>query len=198
RTMQALNAANHAAALESLHVEIRLQTVVDLRAGEIGTLTLFPVVDLLVSVLAQQRADGPELARIGAALDVFDRDDSLRRRLLVRRAAALDLLHAPTRPSQTAYWAMTTSATGPLDVHQRIRLIDSYAPLIAAAAQPWPERLDAFGREAALSVQRHALGLATVRCATAVVAVERYRRDHGEQLPLRIDDLAPTYLSTSP
>ena len=38
----------------------------------------------------------------------------------------------------------------------------------------------------------------SIRAARVVVAIERYRREHRETMPARLDDLVPVYLAAVP
>jgi hypothetical protein len=85
--------------------------------------------------------------------------------------------------------------------------------MIRASVRPWPDRIDAviaaeypppfFPRvRAGGSIRRvveiSAEGLALLRAARMAVAVEQFQRDHAEQLPASVDELAPRYLSALP
>jgi hypothetical protein len=85
--------------------------------------------------------------------------------------------------------------------------------VISALDQPWPQRAGAVATlydaaKPALSEQFRLpdLGmssqmvndLALVRVARVAVAIERYRRDHAETMPGRLDDLVPGYLRALP
>jgi hypothetical protein len=74
-----------------------------------------------------------------------------------------------------------------------------------AMALPWPDRLDAVARLTGVdsllvtgTVAEGAGALALVRCTGAVIAIERYRRDHGGAVPARLAELVPAYLPSVP
>jgi hypothetical protein len=47
-------------------------------------------------------------------------------------------------------------------------------------------------------VNGSASALAALRALRIVVAIERYRRDHGDQMPADVDALVPAYLDSAP
>ena len=92
------------------------------------------------------------------------------------------------------------------------RRIDVLSAVLIALDQPWPERIDAVARvydtssssddrfrRPDVSVSQQIVDdLALVRAARVVVAIERYRREHRETMPPRLDDLVPAYLAAVP
>jgi hypothetical protein len=96
---------------------------------------------------------------------------------------------------------------------QMRRRAETLSTVIAVLDQPWPERAGAAARvyEALSSPPSELLrrpdvtmskqivdDLALVRVARTVVAIERYRREHGETMPARLDDLVPGYIDAVP
>jgi hypothetical protein len=92
-----------------------------------------------------------------------------------------------------------------------IHYLRDMAKLIAATQHPWPQPLDTTAAKmpllaekpvgllsgGAVFIRLTAETLALVRCTILTVAVERYRRKHGE-LPSSLDDLHPTYIDSLP
>ena len=95
--------------------------------------------------------------------------------------------------------------------HKSAQYLREMAQLIAAARRPWPEPLDIIvgnGNEstekssglissAAVFVRFTGETLASVRCTILAIAIERYRRSHGE-LPGSLDELFPIYIDSMP
>jgi hypothetical protein len=95
------------------------------------------------------------------------------------------------------------------------RQLEVFSRLLLAAQAPWPERIDRvvavgewpirYGNSPMdvpsflhSDMARQAQVVAIVRAARVVVAMERYRREHGEQLPARPQSLVPDYLPALP
>jgi len=109
--------------------------------------------------------------------------------------------------------SLPSSRWGRLRVRRAsVRYLRDMAKLIAAAHRPWPQPLDdAAVTNASLPTEKPtgllsdsgvfirltAETLALVRCTTLTIAVERYRRQHGE-LPAALDDLCPAYIDSLP
>ena len=91
------------------------------------------------------------------------------------------------------------------------RYLRDMAQLITAARRPWPEPLDAIVGNAvksgkkpskltsssAVLVRLTTQTLTVVRCTILAIAIERYRRSHGE-LPGSLDEVFPTYINSIP
>ena len=88
-----------------------------------------------------------------------------------------------------------------------------FSTLLNAADGPWPDRIDTVVAVGELPIPaftgdsrtilnslmvRLAQDVAVIRATRVVVAVERYRRAHGEALPARIEALVPDYLPALP
>jgi len=92
-----------------------------------------------------------------------------------------------------------------------VRYLRDMAWLITASRRPWPEPLDVIAGNASESTEKssrlissgatfaRSAGeiLAFVRCNTVAIAIERYRRCHGE-LPGSLDDICGTYIDSIP
>jgi hypothetical protein len=90
-----------------------------------------------------------------------------------------------------------------------VQYLRDMSRLIAAVRRPWPEPLDvmagglpepAKGRlitSGAAFIRLTSETLVAVRCAVLAIAVERYRRSHGE-LPRSLDDVAGAYIDSIP
>jgi hypothetical protein len=99
-------------------------------------------------------------------------------------------------------------------VHELNGALDTFAAMLEGAEAPWPQRIDnvivvgrlptrvpsgpGFRRDDSSLVESFVLRMVRplphLRSARIVVAIERYRRDHGEQMPGTLDALVPTYL----
>jgi hypothetical protein len=101
----------------------------------------------------------------------------------------------------------------PWVARQTNRQIEIFSKLVNAADGPWPQRIDrvvavgewpiVFGRTTSHDVLesfmlQYAQDLALVRAMRFVIAIERYRRTHGEQPPARAEELVPDYLTSLP
>lgn len=163
-------------------------------------------------VVAGSRPSAESLERLGQALAELDRDDSLSLHLQSLRTQLYQ--GSPARnPIGPQSWPAIL--TRPWAVHELNRGLDAFSAMLEAAEAPWPSRIDniiAVGRwpvpvASGLGLRRddpkqvELFVLSTVRrivhlrSARVVVAIERYRRDHGEQMPATLDALVPTHLS---
>jgi hypothetical protein len=89
--------------------------------------------------------------------------------------------------------------------------------MLAAASAPWPDRIDAISSADAHGLPPQYFGpgvitrqrleafvsgglrpMITNRAIRIAVAVERYRREHGEMLPETLQSLVPAYLPSVP
>ena len=204
RTLESARRGDANGAMASLYAEARLNRLLQDSAPQ-GMGYPWRLAAHLVETVERTRPDAPHLSRLADALVDLDADAGLRRYFVAHRAGLLEGL------ARGGGWR-------PLDLHRRSTLIDVDTELIAAADRPWPARLDAIGalaerrarawrlmhdpadlmNIAATLVEAEALNLAVVRSARSVIAVERYRRDHGEQTPAGLGDLVPEYLATLP
>jgi hypothetical protein len=166
-------------------------------------------------VLERTRPSQPSLALLAQAMAEADRDDILRAQFLVLRVELLQ-----RRPADP--WFIGPRArpilvvNRPLRTHQVVNQLEALDRLIQAASSPWPERIDAIGATDARAlagflgpgeVDRERLEavvtasvrpLAVNRAVRVAVAVERYRREHGEQVPSGVEALVPAYLDAVP
>lgn len=106
----------------------------------------------------------------------------------------------------------------PIYTHRIVNYLRAWAEFSDIAHKPWPQRAAlASGSMARYSAEKpkrplsgagmaamwfkQALrpdGLIHDRCSRTAVAIERYRRAHGEDLPAALTDLVPTYLAEIP
>ena len=170
----------------------------------------------VASVLERTRPTQPSLGLVAQALAEADRDDILRAQFLFLRAELLRrrpadpwFIGPPARP--------IFAINRPLVTHRVMRQLATLERLLEAASRPWPERINAIVATDARALAGFAFGpgevdrerlegdvsssvraLAVNRAMRIAVAVERYRRDHGEQLPPDVDALVPAYLDSTP
>lgn len=176
-------------------------------------------VTTMKSVLERTRLTAPSLPRIAEALAEADRDDILRAQflalrveLLRRRSADPWFIGPPGQP----IFAMNR----PLRTHRVVAQLVAIDRLLQAASTPWPDRIDAIANTDATALsalsgmafgpataERSSLeadvnttvrSLAVHRAMRIVIAVERYRRDHSEQMPPDVEALVPAYLDSVP
>jgi hypothetical protein len=169
----------------------------------------------VTEVLERTRPTQPSLALVAQALADADRDDILRAQFLFLRVEWLR-----RRPADP--WFIGPQArpifvvNRPLATHRVVSQLEALERLLEAANAPWPDRIDAivatdagaldfaFGPEEfdRVRVQRVVWNatrlLAVTRAMRIAVAVELYRRDHGESLPNDLNALVPTYLTSLP
>lgn len=91
----------------------------------------------------------------------------------------------------------------PFVAHRLHRSLTEYEQLIAAARQPWPQRIQAMS-DSMLAMSGVApddwdvLQVAGSRVAAVAVAAARYRAEHGSHWPATMSDLVPRYLDAAP
>lgn len=165
-------------------------------------------------VLQQTRPTEAVLAPLAQALADADHDDVLRNTFLFIR---MELLQS--RPANP--WFIPSRArplivvNRPLRTHRLVTQLDAFERMLAAASAPWPDRIDAIvntdprgltepffrtGTPETLAafVSSVLRPLLTNRAIRIAVAVERYRREHGEMLPETLQSLVPAYLPSVP
>ena len=193
-------------AVDSLYSEIRTARVMQ---GPPLIPSAWMVSDVK-RVVAASRPSAASLERLGQALAELDRDDSLTLHLQGLRAQFYQ--GAPARnPIGPHSWPALL--TRPWAMHELNGGLDAFSALLEAAEAPWPYRIDniiAVGRwpvrvpsgsglrrddpkQAELFVLSTVRQIVHLRSARIVVAIERYRRDHDEQMPATLDALVPTY-----
>ena len=170
----------------------------------------------VTAVLERTRPTQPSLALVAQALADADRDNILRVQFLFLR---VELLRR--RPADP--WFIGPQArpifviSRPLATHRVVKQLETLERLLEAATAPWPDRIDAIVTTDAGGLSGLAFGpelfdrvrvervvsnatrlLAVTRAMRIAVAVERYRRDHGELLPNDLQALVPTYLPAVP
>ena len=184
-------------AAESLYSEIRMNRPLDALFGAARMCA-----DLRI-VFAHVRLSRPALARLAAALAEIDREDSPKRELVKMRASFIDSERDARQDVLLRPWR----------THVMNRTLAGYAEMIRASNRPWPDRIDAIvaadyapslftarrprGLIRAI-VEAQAERLALVRAGRAVVAVERYEREHTDRPPTSVDALVPAYLAAAP
>src|SRR5262249_48485406 len=153
------------------------------------------------------KASAAALERLGAALDGLDDDRDLSRWLQELRRTALT---GPRGAYGNPHLGQRVFATllfleRPWATHVLNGQLDTFAHLIAAAESPWPDRIDRTiavgggdvfpatvpGSASIAPAQSPLEGLvlgsvsrtAAFRALRAAIAVERFRREHGDQLP---------------
>lgn len=188
-----------ARAADMLFTEAQLQRNVDLLYSPARLAT-----DVRI-VAERARLPAPGLATLAASLETLDRDDQPKR--AIQRARMERLRNWPSAR------AAASDLLGPWWPHQLNRDVETMTKFVEAAGAPWPERLDrvvaagewpmaAFPERRREAIQglviRGAEDTSMIRAIRVIVAVERYRRDHGEQLPASLQDLVPAYLPSAP
>jgi hypothetical protein len=175
----------------------------------------FWAVTTMRSVLERTRLTAPSLTRIAEALAEADRDDilpaqflALRVELLRRRPADPWFIGPPAQP--------IFAVNRPLTTHRVVAQLVAIDRLLQAARSSWPDRIDAIANTDATALSGLAFegtadrsrleaevnttvrALAVYRAMRIVTAVERYRRDHNEQIPPDVEALVPAYLDSVP
>jgi hypothetical protein len=167
-------------------------------------------------VLQQTRPTEAALAPLAQALADADHDDVLRNTFLFFRMTLLQSrLANPWFIPSTARPLIVVNR--PLATHRLVTELEAFERLLAAASAPWPDRIEAISSmdtrglppqsfwngvgirerlEAAVSMALRPL--MTNRAIRIAVAVERYRREHGEMLPETLQSLVPRYLPSLP
>ena len=166
--------------------------------------------------LERTRPSRSSLALLAQAIAEADRDDLLRAQFLFLR---VELLHSriaePWRIGPRGRPFLLVNR--PLRTHQMVSQLVALDRLLQAASEPWPARIEAIVASDARALAGIAFGpgeanrarleavvfrsvrpLAVNRAMRIAVAVERYRRDHGEMLPNDLSALLPIYLTSIP
>jgi hypothetical protein len=189
-------------AIDSLYTEVRVGRAVDGLAFSRGV-----KVSDIVQVLERTRPASGALSRLETALSDTDDDQDLSRWFAGLR---LNLL----RDWRDRGDAWPQVIARPWIMHALNRQLETFSSLMASAHEPWPQRIDhviAVGTlpgvvtprvepRAALEgfVLAYTYRIAGFRCVRVVVALEQYRRDHGEQLPDTLENLVPAYVPSIP
>ena len=174
-------------------------------------------------LLQRGRASEKSLARLQEALSQTIPTDALERMFLTERVYQLELARNLIPENITAQFLQDTVPPLPerlsmprtrwirLRLQQRAaRYLRDTADLIVAVQQPWPQPLDTIAAvpgsaegpdqlhaRAAAFVHLTAETLAFVRCTVLAIAIERYRRSHG-QVPGSLDDICPGFIDSIP
>jgi hypothetical protein len=197
-------------ATDSLYAELRLRPAIEWA----WLVAIEPIdeMDRVGRVLSAVHPTSSKLSRIEPVLADLDRDDGLKRWFLRRRAA---LIESPLGPGHGA-WAATETGFRQPGFFERMRRpwmdreitrqVEMLSRVISALDEPWPERGAAiesvgdqdFSRSNVAMSHQILDDLALVRSARVAVAIERYRREHAEAMPARLDDLVPAYIHALP
>jgi hypothetical protein len=161
----------------------------------------------IVQVLERTRPPSGALSRLETVLSDTDDDQDLGRWFAGLR---LNLLR--DWRDRDDEWPQVIAR--PWIMHVLNRQLETFSTLMAASHEPWPQRIDhvvAVGAlpgavtprvepRAALEgfVLAYTSRIAGFRCVRVVVALEQYRRDHGEQLPDTLQNLVPAYVPSIP
>ena len=201
-------------ATNALNTELRYRPVVEWAWA--GYRAPIGEVERVGPVVSAARPPGPSLALLAAALGDLDRDDALKRAFVRQRAALVDSFADPANPSVEAGFGLSD-----ISFRDRVRRLrnerrwlarlEAFAAVIPVLDQPWPARAGAVAalydrgaapgeyRQPDVDMARQIVDdLARIRAARVAVAVERYRRDHMDAMPERLDELLPAYLPALP
>jgi hypothetical protein len=203
----------------AFHRQLKLREAIGRQHPEpIGSWFINDLLHDVRLVLEAATTQGDPFESIASSLAHLDRDDGVKRALLLQRAELLAGGSLHDRDRSGAMLAPWSSARRPIHLHALNRLLDKLSIFIAEADQPWPGRLDRYLRAApraalfgeppsdfetshvsyaADTVRFEARELGMIRAARVAVAVERYRRQRGA-LPSALDALIPTYLPLTP
>lgn len=210
----------------SLYAELRALRALDASSGfYISSIspTLADMVGRATRWINAIHPTAEMLAPIGAVLAELDRDDRLKQGFLRWRAGFVEAGRGQglasglgvTGPSVTWQLVLPAAVFRPWWERVLADRLEILAAIIAAVDQPWPNRTNAvtttyarlgfpkedkFGFKVADEglVERTVSDLALVRSVRTAVAIEGYRREHGESMPGRLADLVPTYLDSVP
>lgn len=224
RTMSLILEGRGDPATASLYAELRLRPVVEWA----WPIFRAPVeeVDRVGRVLSSTHPTSTALARIARALADLDRDNALKQWFMRRRAMLFNSTFGDGPFPRWAMTGAVFDVVGlrgavlgrflgqPWFESQMRGRAERLSVVIAALDQEWPERADAVTRaydglspapndpllrRPDVSMSKQIVDdLALVRAARVAVAIERFRRDHAERMPARLDDLIPDYLDAVP
>jgi hypothetical protein len=169
----------------------------------------------LSSVVERTHPSTASLERLGKALADLDRDDDYLKTDFIRlRAQAVDSSQMPL--SSGLFVIRNTASPPPWEVHRYTRALDTFAAIIAGAERPEPARVSgvlAVGRFPEVLAQSkqersrdnleafvhgRVRSVVFIRASHALVAIERFRRDHVERLPGDLQELVPAYIDRLP
>ncbi len=157
----------------------------------------------------EEDADGPTQDFLAARAQVLD--------ILWRQVYGVGSGRLLPRPFP---WELFPSPwMRPLYTHRIINSLRAWSQLSAIAHKPWPDRaalaaepLARYSADLRLNGPVIGTGFAAMwfnqalqpdtliydRCSRIAVAIERYRRAHGDAVPAALSDLVPTYLTDIP
>lgn len=205
-------------AAASLNAELRLQRTFDVDPipSDLSGFTIAGLADSVGLIVNRSRPDAAALALVAAPLRDLDRDDRLKMHLMRARASIFD--NGISQRTELLNTGRVQSLAGsavlmrPWLMAMLNERVETLGALVEGANRPWPSRMDppwsahvsnspTWGSSRVGDTWRMtSVGndLASIRCARAVVAIERYRLAHGQSLPSRIEDLVPSYLDAIP
>jgi hypothetical protein len=131
RTTDRVRAGDAKSAAVSLNAEIRLRYAIETRQNS-GLVGVFPLTARLGEVISLTPPDPNSLADLERSVADLDRDDVLKRFFVLARAAWID--RGSREFARSGFW-----------LHRSNRAIDALNGQVAAAEQPWPQRLDSLG-----------------------------------------------------
>ena len=174
------------------------------------------------------------MLQIQEAFHERERPDATLAELRETRAVAIEEVFTewygrqtdPLTPAAHARWSWRPLLPlRPWVVRQATQVLEVSGEAVAAASQPWPQKLNALqslarrqpdprtgrGRTSLVDYPRYiirgvgeegvirdAVRLVHVQSAQVAIAVGRFRRDHDDAVPRTLGDLVPAYLAAVP
>jgi hypothetical protein len=202
-------------AVDSLYTEAR-------QARAMGSWSLWqrlPRPLIVAQVLERVRPSSAALGRLSKAMSDLDDDRELSRWFEeIRRSKLTTGWRNVELGAQNSWETPVLTVLGlrhPAAMHVMNRMVAVLTAIVDASHGPWPARIDAvsaiddpylwrvpsgqsqesYTKHFATDIASTAAGFRAVRI---VVAVEQYRRDHGEQLPPGLGELVPVYFQELP
>lgn len=167
------------------------------------------LIQLQNTLADEEDADGPTQDFLAARAQVLD--------ILWRQAYGVGPERLMPRPFP---WELFPSPwMRPLYTHRIVNSLRAWSELSEIAHKPWPDRvalaaepLARYSGDLRLNGPPTGTGFAAMwfkqalqpdtliydRCSRIAVAIERYRRTHGDAVPAALSDLVPTYLTDIP
>ena len=193
------------------------QPIIVVHTIKIGVLNL--ACEDIYLLLRFSRPSGQSLARLQEVLSETMPANVLERMFLTERVYQVEMARNLLHKNVVSQYLQADAS----DLPERLRLPGSFrvrvrirqkairyfrdmTRLLAAVRRPWPGPLDATaGRRksrrlissGAAFIRLTAGTIVGVRCTVLTIAIERYRRSHGE-LPHSLDDVAGAYIDSIP
>lgn len=206
-----LRALNHDAdgAVSSLYTEAKAARTM----GSFSLSQRMPRPLILAQVLERVRPSAASLARLSKALGDLDDDKEMSRWFQELRRSAITSGWQNVNLGEWETPVVTVlGLRHPAALHVINRQVKVFTSLVEASHAPWPGRIDSvsaiddtgtwpqssnarYARRLAPEIASQTAGFRALR---VIVAVEEYRRDHGEQLPAALVDLVPAYFPAVP